>query len=163
MRDVFGNDGEVLPIAQDRITISDITFGPSGVSPSQAPGQERKKAPAVEGWGKLKQSGTEWSVRPCGPYPVLGLMGEQGSGKSSFAKILRSLVDPNTALLRSFPREDRDLFIAASNGWIVGYDNVSAISGWLPTMASTSPPSCSARFPPIGAPRSALRATAWTI
>ena len=36
----------------------------------------------------------------------------------------RSLVDPNTATLRSFPREDRDLFIAASNGWIVGYDNV---------------------------------------
>src|SRR5262249_47028818 len=49
----------------------------------------------------------------------------------TFATILRSLADPNTAALRSFPREDRDLFIAASNGWIVGYDNVSRIPSWL--------------------------------
>src|SRR5262249_50551779 len=27
--------------------------------------------------------------------------------------------------------EDRDLFIAASNSWIVGYDNVSRIPSWL--------------------------------
>jgi hypothetical protein len=70
-------------------------------------------------------------MRDRGPYPVLALMGEQGSAKTSFATILRSLVDPNTAALRSFPREDRDLFIAASNGWIVGYDNVSRIPSWL--------------------------------
>ena len=71
------------------------------------------------------------AMRDRGPYPVLALMGEQGSAKSTFATILRSLVDPNTAALRSFPREDRDLFIAASNGWIVGYDNVSRIPSWL--------------------------------
>jgi hypothetical protein len=71
------------------------------------------------------------AMRDRGPYPVLALMGEQGSAKSSFATILRSLVDPNTAALRSFPREDRDLFIAASNSWIVGYDNVSRIPSWL--------------------------------
>jgi hypothetical protein len=71
------------------------------------------------------------AMRDRGPYPVLALMGEQGSAKTSFATILRSLVDPNTAALRSFPREDRDLFIAASNGWIVGYDNVSRIPSWL--------------------------------
>ena len=55
------------------------------------------------------------AMRDHGPYPVLALMGEQGSAKTSFATILRSLVDPSTAPLRSFPREDRDLFIAASN------------------------------------------------
>jgi hypothetical protein len=71
------------------------------------------------------------AMRDRGPYPVLALMGEQGSAKSTFATILRSLVDPNTAALRSFPREDRDLFIAASNGWVVGYDNVSRIPSWL--------------------------------
>jgi hypothetical protein len=71
------------------------------------------------------------AMRDRGPYPVLTLMGEQGSAKTSFATILRSLVDPNTAPLRSFPREDRDLFIAASNGWVVGYDNVSRIPSWL--------------------------------
>jgi hypothetical protein len=71
------------------------------------------------------------AMRDRGPYPVLALMGEQGSAKSTFATILRSLVDPNTAALRSFPREDRDLFIAASNSWIVGYDNVSRVPSWL--------------------------------
>src|SRR5262249_33102282 len=62
------------------------------------------------------------SMRDRGPYPILVLTGEQGSAKTSFATLLRSLVDPSTAPLRSFPREDRDLFIAASNGWIVAYD-----------------------------------------
>src|SRR5262249_3587483 len=71
------------------------------------------------------------AMRDRGPYPVLALMGEQGSAKTSFATILRLLVDPSTAPLRSFPREDRDLFIAASNGWIVGYDNVSRVPSWL--------------------------------
>ena len=70
-------------------------------------------------------------MRDRGPYPVLTLTGEQGSAKTSFATLLRSLIDPNTAPLRSFPREDRDLFIAASNGWIVGYDNVSRMPPWL--------------------------------
>jgi hypothetical protein len=32
------------------------------------PGQERKKAPAIDGQGMLKQSGTKWSVRPCPLY-----------------------------------------------------------------------------------------------
>ncbi len=44
-----------------------------------------------------------------GPYPVLCLHGEQGSAKSTAARVLRELVDPNTAPLRSSPREPRDL------------------------------------------------------
>jgi hypothetical protein len=38
---------------------------------------------------------------------------------------LRSLLDPNTAPLRALPREDRDLFIAANNGHVLAFDNVS--------------------------------------
>jgi hypothetical protein len=55
-------------------------------------------------------------LRNRGPYPVIVLSGEQGSAKSTFSAILRALLDPNTAPLRALPREDRDLFIAASNG-----------------------------------------------
>src|SRR4029450_10868220 len=40
----------------------------------------------------------------------------QGSAKSTFSAMLRALLDPNTAPLRALPREDRDLFIAATNG-----------------------------------------------
>jgi hypothetical protein len=70
-------------------------------------------------------------LRPRGPYPVLALSGEQGSAKSSFSAFLRALVDPNTAPLRALPREDRDLFIAASNGHVLAFDNVSGLPAWI--------------------------------
>jgi hypothetical protein len=66
-----------------------------------------------------------------GPYPVIALAGEQGSAKSTFSGLVRSLVDPNTAPLRALPREDRDLFIAANNGHVLAFDNVSGLPVWL--------------------------------
>ncbi|MGD9541203.1 hypothetical protein [Methylocystis sp.] len=70
-------------------------------------------------------------LRNRGPYPVLILSGEQGSAKSTFSAILRALLDPNTAPLRALPREDRDLFIAASNGHVLAFDNVSGLPAWI--------------------------------
>ncbi len=70
-------------------------------------------------------------LRNCGPYPVMVLSGEQGSAKSTFSSILRSLLDPNTAPLRALPREDRDLFIAANNGHVLAFDNVSGLPAWI--------------------------------
>jgi hypothetical protein len=70
-------------------------------------------------------------LRNRGPYPVIALSGEQGSAKSTFSAILRALVDPNTAPLRALPREDRDLFIAASNGHVLAFDNVSGLPAWI--------------------------------
>lgn len=70
-------------------------------------------------------------LRNRGPYPVIVLSGEQGSAKSTFSSILRSLLDPNTAPLRALPREDRDLFIAASNGHVLAFDNVSGLPAWI--------------------------------
>jgi hypothetical protein len=71
------------------------------------------------------------ALRPRGPYPILALNGEQGSAKSTACRILRSLVDPNIAALRSAPKEVRDLMIAATNGRCVGFDNFSGIPDWL--------------------------------
>ena len=71
------------------------------------------------------------ALRDLGPYPVLVLSGEQGSAKSTFSAILRALLDPNTAPLRALPREDRDLFIAASNGHVLAFDNVSGLPAWI--------------------------------
>ena len=70
-------------------------------------------------------------LRPRGPYPVIVLSGEQGSAKSTFSAILRALLDPNTAPLRALPRQDRDLFIAATNGHVLAFDNVSALPSWI--------------------------------
>jgi hypothetical protein len=80
--------------------------------------------PLIAAW--LVQAG-----RPRGPYPVLALLGEQGSAKSSLARMLRALIDPNDAPLRAEPRDLRDLAIAANNGWIVAIDNASRLADWL--------------------------------
>lgn len=71
------------------------------------------------------------AMRPDGPYPVLVIQGEQGSAKSTAAKVLRSLIDPNAAPQRTTPRDERDLAIGANNSWILSYDNLSGIPLWL--------------------------------
>jgi phage/plasmid primase-like uncharacterized protein len=71
------------------------------------------------------------ALRSCGPYPVLGLAGAQGTAKSTLTAILRLLIDPNTAPLRALPREDRDLFIAATNAHLLAFDNVSGLPAWI--------------------------------
>lgn len=71
------------------------------------------------------------ALRPRGPYPILVLHGEQGTGKSTAAKVIRELVDPNMAAIRSEPRDERDLVIAATNGWVVSLDNLSRLPSWL--------------------------------
>jgi hypothetical protein len=70
------------------------------------------------------------ALRPNGPYPVLVLRGEQGSAKSTFASVLRSLLDPYKAKLRSLFRKEDELFIAAQNSWLLVYDNVSTVADW---------------------------------
>lgn len=75
-----------------------------------------------------------WMVNalyPRGPYPMLAFFAQQGSGKSNAAFMIRSVIDPNSAPLRSQPREERDLVITANNSWIVAYDNLSHIPVWL--------------------------------
>jgi hypothetical protein len=48
-------------------------------------------------------------------HPLLAA-GERGSAKTVLAKILRAPANPNVAPVRTMPREERDLFIAASVG-----------------------------------------------
>ena len=68
------------------------------------------------------------ALRPVGPYPILTIIGEQGSAKTTTARVYRGLVDPNTAPVRSSPRSEHDLMIAASNGWMVSLDNLSYVT-----------------------------------
>src|SRR5260370_23057843 len=68
---------------------------------------------------------------PTGPFPILIVQGEQGSAKSKTARVLKSLVDPGKPPLRSCPRDERDMMIAASNAWVLSYDNLSGTQQWL--------------------------------
>jgi hypothetical protein len=71
------------------------------------------------------------SIRPRGPYPILYFIGEQGSAKSTTQKVLRRLIDPYKAELRTAPRDERDLQIAANNSHVIAIDNLSRLEPWL--------------------------------
>lgn len=71
------------------------------------------------------------SLRDRGPYPVLVLNGEQGSGKSMFTRYLRALIDPSAAPIRAVPKDDRDLVVSAGNSWVLAFDNLSSVPVWL--------------------------------
>jgi hypothetical protein len=66
-----------------------------------------------------------------GPYPIAAFVGEQGTAKSTSARVLRKLIDPNKALLRSLPREERDLAVSARNSHVLTFDNLSGLPSWV--------------------------------
>ncbi len=71
------------------------------------------------------------ALRNRGPYPILALVGEGGTAKTSTARLLRSLIDPHAAKVRRPPQSERDLFIGASKTSMLAYDNLSSIGEWL--------------------------------
>lgn len=110
---------------------------PKGLLPLPVP---EEGGDLAELWDVLNIHGDEralvlaWLVmllHPRGPYPILILRGEQGTGKSTAAKVLKAAIDPNRAALRPEPREVRDLMIAAQNARLLGFDNLSSIAPWL--------------------------------
>jgi hypothetical protein len=42
--------------------------------------------------------------------------------------MVRALIDPNHAPIRTFPRNERDLFISANQAWVLAYDNLSHLT-----------------------------------
>ena len=68
---------------------------------------------------------------PEGPYPILAVHGEQGSAKSTLAKVVRLLVDPQASPVLALPRSTRDLMATAFCGWLLVYDNISVLPNWL--------------------------------
>ncbi len=69
-----------------------------------------------------------FSFYPKYPHPILVFHGEQGTGKSFTAQILKSLVDPGKAPLIPKIADLRNLAITAENRWVLVYDNLSSLS-----------------------------------
>jgi putative DNA primase/helicase len=72
------------------------------------------------------------ALRPYGPFPFLILQGPAASGKTFAARVLRSLIDPNTAPLTPIPSTVRDLLAVARQNWVLAFDHVSALAPQLP-------------------------------
>lgn len=64
-------------------------------------------------------------------YPVLILQGMQGCAKSTTSRIIKTLLDPGKPPLRSPPKSEQDLFIAARSCHLVALDNLSGVPPWL--------------------------------
>ena len=71
------------------------------------------------------------ALRGQGNYPLLLLRGGQGDGKTTLARLLKRLIDPDTLEVRLAPRDIRDLITAARNGHILAFDNLSRITAEL--------------------------------
>ena len=65
------------------------------------------------------------AMRHKGPYAALEIDGVAGSGKSSHVKTIKDMVDPNTAPLRTAPKYEVDLIIAARGSQLPCFDNIS--------------------------------------
>lgn len=68
---------------------------------------------------------------PAIPHPIVTLAGEQGSGKSTAARRLIALMDPQPSALLSPPRDSTALDMSCAASWVVSYDNLSSLPPWL--------------------------------
>ena len=150
-----GGDGSrlVLDLCRDDYAVVVVENGgwevtkPSPLAMRRAPGMQPLPLP-VEGGGDalgelrrlLNFEGTEhasfWALfvgfmfaalRPVAPYFVFGLAGDQGTGKSTTARIVRAPVDPHEVDIQPKPKSEDDLFVNADSQWLNAYDNLSTL------------------------------------
>jgi hypothetical protein len=86
----------------------------------------------------LEEDDEQWSLvagflasafvlAPLGPFPILIFHGEQGCTKTTASAHCAAVLDPRRAGLRALPRDLEQLAVAADNGFLLAFDNVSRI------------------------------------
>ena len=74
-----------------------------------------------------------WQISALMPdieHAILLMGGQQGTAKTTTAKILINNFDPSPAEVRSQPRESEQWAITAAGSWGIAIDNISHISDW---------------------------------
>jgi hypothetical protein len=69
-----------------------------------------------------------FSMLPKGAKPILTFAAPKGSGKSTAARVLKSLVDPSKSPLLPGVGDERNVATAAKGRWLIAYDNLSYLS-----------------------------------
>jgi hypothetical protein len=62
------------------------------------------------------------------PHPVVIAHGTSGSGKTTFQRIIRAIVDPSHIPLLSIPHSKEELIQQLNHHWAPLYDNISSLS-----------------------------------
>jgi hypothetical protein len=78
--------------------------------------------------------GVAWLVAcliPDIPHPILTPRGEQGSAKTSLARIFQGVIDPSGAKPGSLSRDEQDFAVRMNAAYVQAFDNASAIPPWL--------------------------------
>lgn len=68
---------------------------------------------------------------PTIPHPILALLGQQGTAKTTAMRMILALLDPSPAATRSIPRDEDAWAVPAMHSWAIGLDNVSSLAPWL--------------------------------
>lgn len=71
------------------------------------------------------------ALLPCGPHPVLVILGDEGSARSTLARVLKLLIDPHFRPILTAHENATDLMATWLDTWLPAYDDVSLMSPWL--------------------------------
>ncbi|MBW1966539.1 MAG: toprim domain-containing protein [Deltaproteobacteria bacterium] len=142
--DLCNEDWQVVEISADGwqvINVSPVPFKrPPGLLPLPEPRKGNKASfKALRKYVNLKSENdfillVAWLVgalRAQGDHVILVLQGPEGTGKTTAARLIKGIVDPNVSSERSSPRNEEDFIIGASNNHVTSFDNISGIPPWL--------------------------------
>ncbi len=65
------------------------------------------------------------------PHPILALLGEHGTAKSTAASMIVRIIDPSGAPTATAPSNVDEWIVTAAGSWLVPLDNISSLQGWL--------------------------------
>ncbi|MSU54553.1 MAG: hypothetical protein EXS48_01800 [Candidatus Staskawiczbacteria bacterium] len=71
------------------------------------------------------------SFIPDFPHTISAIYGPQGSAKSTTHRLLKRLIDPSQIETLSPPENLKELIQIASHHWLIFFDNLSWMQGWL--------------------------------
>ena len=71
------------------------------------------------------------ALLPCGPHPALIIRGDAGSARSTLARVLKLLIDPQANPILTGHQNASDLMAASLDTWLMAYDDVGLMPGWL--------------------------------